>query len=448
MKNNKKLVLGSVVALALSVGVVAPSLTKAAPTPAPVGNTQKSDFEAKRDAEYKRLVALKLKKPMSAEIDAAVSKVMAAKNDSELKAAVSYAEARINGVPLTPEEQAKIQKEKDLEAAKENAIAELKQNGITSKLLLDQIRSAKTIQAVDSLKATLIQSHKDSNKDVLEKDETGKTKQEKTYEELLRKVMKQPVEKQDELMKLLRDVKNAKTSMEFNNAVKAFEDALAGKKDPEEKPGKKDPEEKPEETKDGYETRAEAAAAAEKALEKDPVNKSYKVKQGSNGRFYYELSPVEEGLEIGYETREEAEAAAKEALENDPINNDYEINQGADGRYYFRTFYNAEKEDPAKPGKEDPAKPGKEDPVKPGKEDPVKPGKKDPVKPGKKDPVKPGKKDPVKPGKKDPVKQGTKKPAKAVVKKVNNVNTGVAGLTGVVATLAASAVALFKSKRK
>lgn len=29
MKNNKKLVLGSVVALALSVGVVAPSLTKA-----------------------------------------------------------------------------------------------------------------------------------------------------------------------------------------------------------------------------------------------------------------------------------------------------------------------------------------------------------------------------------------------------------------------------------
>ena len=226
MKNNKKLVLGSVVALALSVGVVAPSLTKAAPTPAPVGNTQKSDFEAKRDAEYKRLVALKLKKPMSAEIDAAVSKVMAAKNDSELKAAVSYAEARISGVPLTPEEQAKIQKEKDLEAAKENAIAELKQNGITSKLLLDQIRSAKTIQAVDSLKATLIQSHKDSNKDVLEKDETGKTKQEKTYEELLRKVMKQPVEKQDELMKLLRDVKNAKTSMEFNNAVKAFEDAL------------------------------------------------------------------------------------------------------------------------------------------------------------------------------------------------------------------------------
>merc|ERR1711964_76651 len=133
------------------------------------------------------------------------------------------------------------------------------------------------------------------------------------------------------------------------------------------------------------------------------VNKSYTITQGADGKYYYQLSPVEEGLEIGYETREEAEAAAKEALENDPINNDYEINQGADGRYYFRTFYNAEKEDPAKPGKEDPVKPGKEDPVKPGK------------------------KDPVKPGKKDPVKQGTKKPAKAVVKKVNNVNTGVAG---------------------
>ena len=52
-----------------------------------------------------------------------------------------------------------------------------------------------------------------------------------------------------------------------------------------------------------------------------------------------------------------------------------------------------------------------------------------------------------KPGKKVEDKKKAQ-PAKAVVKKVNNVNTGVAGLTGVVATLATSALALFKSKRK
>ena len=39
-------------------------------------------------------------------------------------------------------------------------------------------------------------------------------------------------------------------------------------------------------------------------------------------------------------------------------------------------------------------------------------------------------------------------PVKAVINKVYNVNTGVAGLTAVVATLATSALALFKSKRK
>lgn len=45
------------------------------------------------------------------------------------------------------------------------------------------------------------------------------------------------------------------------------------------------------------------------------------------------------------------------------------------------------------------------------------------------------------------IKKEAKKEAKKEVKS-NNVNTGVAGLTGVVATLAAASTALFKSKRK
>ena len=45
------------------------------------------------------------------------------------------------------------------------------------------------------------------------------------------------------------------------------------------------------------------------------------------------------------------------------------------------------------------------------------------------------------------IKKEVKKEAKKEVKS-NNVNTGVAGLTGVVATLAAASTALFRSKRK
>ena len=282
----------------------------------------------------------------------------------------------------------KINKEvkaaKDLKDAKEKAIKELKAAGITGQIYFDQINKAKTIEGVESLKNAILKAHKE-------------------------------------------------------------------KEDPE-KPG-----ETPEETKNGFDTEREARIAAEKALENDPINKSYTITQGADGKYYYQLSPVEEGLEIGYETREEAEAAAKEALENDPINNAYEVNQGADGRYYFRLFY---KEEEQKPGEKDPAEPGEKDPSKPGAKDPAEPGAKDPAEPGAKDPAKPGEKDPAKPGAKDPAKPGVKNPAKTEDKKKtqpakvvnnkanNNVQTGVAGLTGVVATLAASAVALFKSKRK
>ena len=230
-------------------------------------------------------------------------------------------------------------------------------------------------------------------------------------------------------------INKAKTIEGVESLKNAILKAHKEKEDPE-KPG-----ETPEETKNGFDTEREARIAAEKALENDPINKSYTITQGADGKYYYQLSPVEEGLEIGYETREEAEAAAKEALENDPINNAYEVNQGADGRYYFRLFY-----------KEEEQKPGEKDPAEPGEKDPSKPGAKDPAEPGAKDPAKPGEKDPAKPGVKNPAKTEDKKktqPAKVVNNKANNnVQTGVAGLTGVVATLAASAVALFKSKRK
>ena len=52
----------------------------------------------------------------------------------------------------------------NLKNAKEDAIKELKEAGITSDFFLNQIRKAKTIEGVESLKNDLLKSHKDSSK--------------------------------------------------------------------------------------------------------------------------------------------------------------------------------------------------------------------------------------------------------------------------------------------
>ena len=329
----------------------------------------------------------------------------------------------------------KINKEvkaaKDLKDAKEKAIKELKAAGITSDFYFNLINKAKTIEGVEALKNEILKAHKASQ----EEDGPKVT----IDEWLLNNAKKDAIEELKAAgitgQIYFDQINKAKTIEGVESLKNAILKAHKEKEDPE-KPG-----ETPEETKNGFDTEREARIAAEKALENDPINKSYTITQGADGKYYYQLSPVEKGLEIGYETREEAEAAAKEALENDPINNAYEVNQGADGRYYFRLFY-----------KEEEQKPGEKDPVEPGEKDPAKPGAKDPAKPGEKDPAEPGVKDPAKPGAKNPAKTEDKKktqPSKVVNNKANNnVQTGVAGLTGVVATLAASAVALFKSKRK
>ena len=58
------------------------------------------------------------------------------------------------------------------------------------------------------------------------------------------------------------------------------------------------------------------------------------------------------------------------------------------------------------------------------------------------------KKDDKKAGKKDNKKAVSENKTERKANKANNVQTGVAGLTGVVATLVAASTALFKSKRK
>ena len=107
-----------------------------------------------------------------------------------------------------------------------------------------------------------------------------------------------------------------------------------------------------EEVVSGYKTKADAETAAKEALKNNKINKSYSVSQGSDGRWYYTLSPIavdtdsnvdnntqnqtkDEETEKGYETKEEAEKAAKEALKNDEINKSYSVSQGSDGKWYY-----------------------------------------------------------------------------------------------------------------
>ena len=127
-------------------------------------------------------------------------------DDSQIKLVANY---KVNKVETEEDV-----KDKELEEAKEKAIKELQEAGITSDFFLNRIRSAKTIEGVESLKAELLASKEDKPSD--------------------------------------------------------------------------------EETEKGYDTREEAEKAAQKALENDPINKSYKVSQGKDGKFYFQLSPVEE----------------------------------------------------------------------------------------------------------------------------------------------------------
>ena len=93
---------------------------------------------------------------------------------------------------------------KALEEAKKQAIADLKANGITSKLFLDKIESAKTVEGVKSLKAELIKAHKQDPEKVLEKETKENTNKDKNFEkEYLDKAEKEynKLFKQEELKK-------------------------------------------------------------------------------------------------------------------------------------------------------------------------------------------------------------------------------------------------------
>lgn len=182
---------------------------------------------------------------------------------------------------------------------------------------------------------------------------------------------------------------------------------------------------------DGYSTAAAAEAAAKKALKNDDLNKNFSVSE-NKGKFFYVLTPAEDlshvqapkeeetpekpyakydekadekafNFDNGFKTKEEAIKQAEALVKNSKINKGYNVTVGADGRYYIQLTVDEAKTE--------------------GLE----------------------RKEIKKEEKKEAPKEEKKVEKKAVS---NNVQTGVAGLTGVVATLAAASTALFKSKRK
>lgn len=155
MKNNKKIVLGSVVALALSVGVVAPSLTKADQAPAKPVNTQSvgtNDAPGKTDAQKITEAQAIAKKQLT---DAGVP-------FEQLKEILAYPNSVFN-IQQKTEELLKKQNEKNKELAKTDlgkaklaAKAELKAKGLQLSFYNDAIDNAQDLYSVEQAKAAVL----------------------------------------------------------------------------------------------------------------------------------------------------------------------------------------------------------------------------------------------------------------------------------------------------
>ena len=210
------------------------------------------------------------------------------------------------------------------------------------------------------------------------------------------------------------------------------------------KPNKK--EEKPKEdlgnNEVGFKTKAAAENAAKEALKNDPINKNFSVSE-NNGKFFYVLTAAEDlsnvkapeeektpekpfakldekideksfDFDKGFKTKDEAIKQAEALVKNSKINKGYNVSMGADGKYYIQLTPQETKTEGVE---RKPIEKGTLKKVEEKKED----------------------------------KKEEKAPAKKIIsqgEKGTNVNTGVAGIGGIIATLSAATIGLFKSKRK
>lgn len=191
----------------------------------------------------------------------------------------------------------------------------------------------------------------------------------------------------------------------------------------------------------GFKTKAAAEKAAKEALKNDPINKNFSVSE-NNGKFFYVLTAAEDlsdakapeeektpekpfakydekaneksfDFDKGFKTKEEAIKQAEALVKNSKINKGYNVSMGADGRYYIQLTPEETKTEGVERKPIEDKKDGKLAKVKD-----------------------------------NTVSKEGKGSAVTPDKAGSNVQTGVAGLTGVVATLAAATTAFFKLKRK
>lgn len=181
----------------------------------------------------------------------------------------------------------------------------------------------------------------------------------------------------------------------------------------------------------GFKTKAAAEKAAKEALKNDPINKNFSVSE-NNGKFFYVLTAAEDlsGVKVpeeektpekpfakydekaneksfdfdkGFKTKEEAIKQAEALVKNSKINKGYNVSMGTDGRYYIQLTLQEEKTEGVE-------------------------------------------RKPTEKAKLEKVKEDGKGKAQPITAK-SNVQTGVAGIGGVLATLA-SAIAVFKKTKR
>ena len=170
-------------------------------------------------------------------------------------------------------------------------------------------------------------------------------------------------QKQDYKEQIEKAISKAGVNKAYNEAYATNQKSKSERLKKEEQ-DKHDSEKEDEKPIEGASSKEEAIKAAKKALENDPINKSYDVKQGADGKWYYVLSPIEkedgkvesetkenenkkdiEDLDIeelkkinekeGFATKDAAIKAAKKVLKKDLINKSYSVAQGANGNYFF-----------------------------------------------------------------------------------------------------------------
>lgn len=182
----------------------------------------------------------------------------------------------------------------------------------------------------------------------------------------------------------------------------------------------------------GFKTKAAAEKAAKEALKNNPINKNFSVSE-NKGKFFYVLTAAEDlsgvktskeektpekpfakldekadeksfDFDKGFKTKDEAIKQAEALVKNSKINKGYNVSMGADGRYYIQLTPEETKTEGVE-------------------------------------------RKPIEKAKLEKVEEKGKGKAQSTTAK-SNVQTGVAGISGVLATLSAATIGLFKSKRK